>query len=479
MSKLFTDFDGDDGVPGTQRRAALFAMMLGALILGLDSSIVNVALPQIAVDMRAEPSAVVWVANAYTLAGAMSMVAFASLGDIVGYRRLYVGGLTIFTLSSLGCALAWSLPALNAFRFIQGLSGAAAMSIVPALYRQIFPARLLGSALGMSSMMVAASLAAGPTIGGLLLAAFRWPSLFLVNLPIGIVTVMMARRALPRIAGRGGKFDYSGALWSAIALGSTVVAVDSLSRDRGHTQTLVLAGVAVLAAVLFIRSQRRNRAPLLPLQIFASPRFSLAVCTSFCSFVGQGISFIAMPFLFQGAFGFSPLMSAAMFTPWPLAIVIAGPISGRLSDRLPPAVLSTAGLLVYAAGLALLAALSAHPTVPDILWRTFVCGAGFGLFQSPNNREMLSSCPREHSGAASGVLAIARTFGQSLGAAVTAIAMVIAGVAGAASAASVAGSVAANAGAESLGIHTSLWIATGAATLAMFVSMSRISKAGG
>jgi DHA2 family multidrug resistance protein-like MFS transporter len=472
MSKLFSDFEGDDGVPGAQRRAALYAMMLGTLIMGLDASIVNVALPQIALDMHAEPSAVIWVANAYILAGAMSMVAFASMGDIIGYRRLYVSGLVVFTLSSLGCSLAWSLPALNIFRFIQGLGCAAAMSIVPALYRQIFPARLLGSALGLSSMMVAASLAAGPTIGGLLLTGFRWPSLFLVNLPIGIAAVMLSRKGLPRIAGRGGRFDYAGAVWSAIALGTIVVAVDSLSRDRQHAQLLLLTAIAVIAVALFIWSQRRAKAPLLPLQIFSSSRFTLAICTSCCSFTAQGIAFIAMPFLFQGAFGQTPLMSAAMFTPWPLAIVIFGPISGRLSDRLPPAVLSTVGLLVYAIGLMLLAMLDAHPSIPDILWRTFVCGAGFGLFQSPNNREILSSCPREHSGAGSGMLAIARTFGQSLGAAITAIAMFIAGAA-----ISAADAATSDAAAESTGIHVALWVAAGAAALATLVSMSRISKA--
>jgi DHA2 family multidrug resistance protein-like MFS transporter len=476
MSKLFSDFDGDDGIPGAQRRGALIVMTLGTLIMALDSSIVNVALPQIAIDMRVDPSAVVWVANAYTLAGAMTIVAFASLGDIIGFRRLYISGLTLFTLSSLACALAWSLPVLNISRFIQGVGAAAAMSIVPALYRQVFPSRLLGSALGISAMVVAASLAAGPTIGGILLAGFRWPSLFLVNLPIGIVAIFLARRSLPRIPGRGGKFDFAGAAWSAIALGATVVSVDALSRGQARVQMLVLACTAVVGFALFIWSQRRANAPrpsLLPLQIFAVPRFSLAVGTSICSFVAQGIAFIAMPFLFQGAFGFTPLMSAAMFTPWPLAIIMAGPISGRLSDRFPPALLSTIGLSIYAIGLALLASLAAHPSIPDILWRTFVCGVGFGLFQSPNNREMMTSCPREHSGAASGVLAIGRTFGQSLGAAITAIAMTAAGIARASNASNDAGAVFKL---ESLGIHTGLWIACGAATLAMFVSMSRINK---
>lgn len=470
MRKLFSDMEGDDGIPGPQRRMALCAMMLGALILVLDSSIVNVALPQIAGDMHVAPSAVIWVANAYILAGAMTMVAFSSLGDILGFRRLYIYGLALFTLSSLGCAMSWSLPILNICRFIQGIGAAAAMSIVPALYRQIFPARLLGSALGISSMTVAASLALGPTIGGLLLTAFRWPSLFLINLPIGIFTVVLAEKALPRIAGRGGKFDFAGAIWSAIALGSTVIAVDALSRVHERTGLIVLACIAVAATILFIRSQRRTANPLLPLEIFAISRFSLAVGTSVCSFVAQGIAFVAMPFLFQGAFGFTPLMSAAMFTPWPLAIVIAAPLSGRLSDRFPPPVLSTIGLALYAIGLGLLAALGTQPSVPDILWRSFVCGAGFGLFQSPNNRELMTSCPREHSGAASGVLAIARTFGQSLGTAIVAIALVAAGVAGAA----LQGDEMSHA--DGLGVHIALWIATGAATLAMLVSMSRIGK---
>src|ERR1700709_180347 len=121
MSKLFSDIEGDDGIPGVQRRAALIVMTLGTLIMVLDSSVVNVALPQIAIDMQVDPSAVVWVANAYTLAGAMTMVAFSSLGDIIGFRRLYISGLVLFTLSSLACALAWSLPVLNISRFIQGI----------------------------------------------------------------------------------------------------------------------------------------------------------------------------------------------------------------------------------------------------------------------------------------------------------------------------------------------------------------------
>ncbi|MBC7489285.1 MAG: MFS transporter [Glaciimonas sp.] len=130
------------------------------------------------------------------------------------------------------------------------------------------------------------------------------------------------------------------------------------------------------------------------------------MATSLCSFIGQGIAFIALTFLFQGAYGFSPLMSAALFTPWPVAIMITAPITGRLADRYPAVLLSTCDLAIYTIGLALVTLLGEHPSVTDILWRAFICGLGFGFFQSSNNHEMMSNAPRSRSGTASGVFAI-------------------------------------------------------------------------
>ncbi|MDP5007942.1 MAG: MFS transporter, partial [Glaciimonas sp.] len=192
MNKLFEDIDGDDGIPGTQRRVAIIVMILSTTMTVLDGSIVNVALPMIARDLHVDPAAAVWIANAYMLAGTMTMVAFASLGDKIGFRRLYIGGVALFTVTSLGCALSQSLMTLNIFRFFQGLGAAAAMSIGPALYRTIFPSRLLGSALGVNAMVVASSLAAGPAIGGAMLAILDWPWLFAVNVPIGIIALVLA-----------------------------------------------------------------------------------------------------------------------------------------------------------------------------------------------------------------------------------------------------------------------------------------------
>ena len=205
---------------------------------------------------------------------------------------------------------------------------------------------------------------------------------------------------------------------------------------------------------------------MLALSIFAIPRFSLAAGTSLASFLSQGLAFVALPFLFQVGLGYSAFVSGALFTPWPLAIACVAPIAGRLSDRLPPPVLATAGLAVLALGLGLLAALGPHASPADIVWRAAVCGAGFGFFQAPNNRELLGSVPRENSGSASGVLATVRVTGQSLGAAVVAIVL--------------ASAAASSAGPHEAGVvgaaHVSLWIGSACACLALLVSATRLRK---
>lgn len=511
--KLFADLPDDDGLPGRERRLAMAAVMLGTTMAVLDGSIVNVALPTIAHALRVDAGDAIWVANAYLLATAMLLVSFASLADIVGFRRLYTAGLLVFTLASLGCALSGSLGMLTAMRLLQGVGGAAMFSIGPAIYRTVFPTRLLGSALGINALTVAAATAAGPAIGGAMLAALGWEWLFAVNVPLGIVAVALALRAIPQrpedgrhpaatggaqaghAAARSTRFDLAGAILSATAMGMLLLAADAcaqLTLPGNHSHAGAYGLTALVATLLFVWRQRHAARPLLPLDIFASGRFSMAVLTSFCSFVGQGITFIALPFLFQGALGYSALESALLFTPWPLAIVLAAPYAGRLADRHSPAVLSSIGLAVLTVGVALLAGLPAHATAVNICWRGFICGLGFGFFQSPNNREMLGSVARTRTGAASGVLGIARTFGQSLGAAVVALVLAIvayrmgmagAGATGAGAAGmSVAGPGTAVSGAASVALrdaaamHAALWIAAAATLLATLLSVSRIPR---
>jgi DHA2 family multidrug resistance protein-like MFS transporter len=458
MSGLFTSLPGDEGLPGPLRRGAVAVTLTGTAMGVIDATITNVGLPTIARSFHATAADAIWVVNAYQLTTASCIVALAALGDLIGYRRVYWWGLVAFTIASVACALAPSLALLVAFRVIQGLAAGAIMSVGPALNRAIFPSRLLGTALGLVALSVATASTAGPLVGGLILAVLDWPWLFAINLPIGLIAIFVGYRTLPRTTGRGGRFDVPGAVLAGLAMGCFVVGMDGLGKHTPPWLVGVFLAVSLVAGGVFVLRQRTISYPLLPPGMFASSRFSLAAITSVCSFVAQGLVFVSVPFLLQDIYGYTPLVSGLLFIPWPLTIMLAAPTAGHLSDRISPRILSTIGLVLLACGLATLANLGPAPTIPDILWRAALCGLGFGFFQAPNNRELLGNVPRSLSGAASGVLASARTFGQSMGAALTAIIL----------AASAVGHPIALSQ-----VHAALWLAGGAAAGAALISALR------
>jgi len=454
---LFTDQPGDEGLPGRERGLAMVAVMTMAAMVVFDGSMINIALPQIACSLGASVSATVWVANGYLLSAAMTLAIFAALSSRLGFRAIFTFGLSVFTLASVGCALSSSLEMLVIMRVLQGIGGAATLSIGPAILRSVFPNRLLGRILGLNALLIGTSTAIAPILGGTLLSALSWQWLFAINIPLGIMAVILTLRAVPHNpALKREPFDYAGAVLSAVALGALVMAADAFTH-QGNSDlitALIYGGIAIVTGMAFIWVQRRATKPLLPLKMFASSRFSLAALTSLASFVSQGITFIALPFLFQSVYGYSALVSALLFTPWPIGIILAAPHAGRLADRYSAAIISTIGLSIFAVGLALLAMLPEHAQAWDICLRSLLCGIGFGCFQSPNNREMLSNASRENSGYASGVLAIMRTFGQCLGAAFVGVFMSLY--------------------AQNSAVQISLWVALIATVLAIALSVSRL-----
>ncbi|MGH6878332.1 MAG: MFS transporter, partial [Rhizomicrobium sp.] len=213
----------------------------------------------------------------------------------------------------------------------------------------------------------------------------------------------------------------AGAALSACAFGFLIGGIDA----GGHGAAGVFVSIELLLAVacgyFLVRRERARTAPLFPVDLLGIPMFALSVGTSVCSFAAQMLALVALPFHLQREFGYSAVETGLLITPWPLAIVLAAPIAGRLSDRYPAGLLGGAGLIVFAAGLVALALLPQRPDFAEVAWRMAVCGLGFGFFQSPNNRAMIASAPRNRSGGASGMLGTARLLGQTTGAALVAM----------------------------------------------------------
>jgi DHA2 family multidrug resistance protein-like MFS transporter len=397
-------------------------MMVIAFMAVLDGTIANVALPTIARELDITPAASIWVINAFQIAVTATLVGFASIGGLVGYARIYRLGAVIFTAGSLFCALSHTLELLVVARVIQGFGASMLMSIQPALIRSIYPPNQLGRGTGAMATMVASTAAAGPTIGGAILAIAPWPWLFMINVPVGIVDTVLMSKTLPNIPGTGtlSDFDIVGGFFAGMALTTLTLGVEAIAHSADSVAAICLAA-SIVCVVLFIRHEAKTPKPLLPLEVFSRARFTLSNVTSVCSYTSQGLALVSLPFYFQTTLGRTPLEAALLLTPWPISVALVARLAGGLADRFPAAILGTAGLGVMMIGAAALALLPEHPAVGDIVWREMLCGLGFGFFQAPNNREIMSSLPLKFTSVAAGMLATMRVLGQSLGAALVAV----------------------------------------------------------
>jgi MFS transporter, DHA2 family, multidrug resistance protein len=409
-----------DGLPLPRRYWAIAAITLGIAMAVLDSTIANVALPTIARDFGASPAAAIWVINAYQLAILMLLLPLASLGEIVGYRRIAQTGLAVFTLGSLACACAPGLLTLSMARVLQGLGAAGIMSVSPALVRFTYPHRYLGRAVGINAFVVAGSAALGPTIAAAVLAIAHWRWLFGINVPLGIVTFSIAVFALPHNERAQRPFNYGGALLYAATFGLLVSGLQALAHHGAAALAFSELGGGCALGWLLVQHELPRTAPIIPFDLLRIRVFSLSLATSVCSFMAQMTALVALPFEIQ-RLGHSAVQTGLLMTPWPLALALAAPIAGRLADRHPAGLLGGLGLLAMSSGLFLLAFFPVHGTDAGFIWRMALCGLGFGFFQAPNNRTLLAAAPRERSGAAGGMLGGARLLGQSLGAATVAI----------------------------------------------------------
>ncbi|MGO9420028.1 MFS transporter [Roseiarcus sp.] len=410
------------GLPIPQRLLAFLTLAMAIAMSVLDGSIVNVALPTMAHDLAVAPAASIWIVNAFLLAVTVSLLPLSALGDTIGYRRVYTPGLALFTLASLACALAPSLPVLTAARAVQGLGAAGIMSVNIALVRFIYPSSKLGQGVGNVAVVVAVSSAGSPTVAAAILSVASWRWLFLINVPIGVVALYLAVRTLPDTPRSKRSLDSMSVALNILTFGLLIAGVDGL----GQNQTAgVAAGELIAAAAfgaLFVQRQLSQAAPLLPVDLLRRPIFALSLATSILSFAAQSLALVALPFYFEDTLGRSETATGLLMTPWPVATALIAPISGRLADRFAPGLLGGAGLMVMGAGLALVALNVGNADGASLVWRLAICGLGFGFFQSPNNRMIIGSAPPDRSGGAAGLQSAGRLIGQSFGTALMAVA---------------------------------------------------------
>jgi DHA2 family multidrug resistance protein-like MFS transporter len=410
-----------DGLPPKERRAAMLTIAIAIAISVLASAIANIALPSIAHELHTTAAESIWVVNAYQLAVVVTLLPAAALGDIMGYRLVYLWGLGVFTAASLACGLAETLPVLVAARIVQGFGAAGIMSVNTALVRFIFPRAQLGRGIARIALVVATCSAAGPSLAAVILAVTSWHWLFTINVPFGLVAVWLALRSLPATPTSGHRFDVASAVLNAATFGLLLVGLDGIGHGQNRVWIAAELFGGTIAAVAFIRRQNLMAAPMLPVDLFRTPVFALSVATSVCSYSAQTIAFLALPFYFAIAGGMSQSHIGLLMTPWPAVVVFVAPIAGRLSDTYSAGLLGGLGLAVLTVGLVLMLALPPDPPFLDVVWRMMLCGIGFGFFQSPNNRALISAAPRSRSGAASGLLSTARLTGQTVGGVLVAV----------------------------------------------------------
>lgn len=393
---------------------------LGTFMATLDSSIVNVALPVISSGLGVTLSLVQWVVTAYLLTISSLLPIFGRAGDMYGQRHVYSIGFLIFALSSAACGFADQIYVLIISRVLQAIGAAMLMANGPAIVARAFPPGERGRALGGVGTMVAMGSMVGPSLGGLLTSFFGWEYIFFVNIPIGIAGFFLGYAILPEGERRRDElFDWKGASLFAVGIGSFLLLL-SHGEDWGWAtpRSIGIGLIAFCSLSLFVWVEKRVDYPMLDLGLFRNWPFLAGNLSGLFSFMAMFSNTILLPFYLSEIRSLTPGQVGLLITPFPLIMAVVAPVSGYLSDRTSPVVLTTAGLTLTTAGLLFLAASGLETPIWHVALAQAVMGFGNGLFQSPNNNSVLSSVDKSKVGVAGGMNALVRNVGMVTGTAV-------------------------------------------------------------
>jgi len=399
------------------RWVILLIVVMVTFMCTLDSSIVNVALPVMAKALNVTSAGIQLVVTSYLIIIAATILVFGRLGDIVGKTKVFKFGIALFTIGSLFCGITSSLPGLVLARVIQAVGAAATMANNQGIITAVFPSNERGKALGITGTFVALGAMVGPALGGFIVDASSWEYIFLLNVPIGIITLFYSFKILPKgHKTMKVKLDGIGALLFIFAIVPLFVALGR-GQEIGFTQPTILLSffIAAISFIAFIIVEKKIKNPLLELKIFENKLFSLSIFCGFISFVSLFCSIIIQPFYLQDVLKYSPSFTGVILIISPLVLSVVAPLSGHLSDKIGSEILTFIGLVVTSLGLLLMSTLNEQSSLISMVFFIAVLSIGNGLFQSPNNSLIMSTVPRDKLGIAGSINGLIRNLGMVCG----------------------------------------------------------------
>jgi DHA2 family multidrug resistance protein-like MFS transporter len=409
-----------DGLATPRRWFAIISISLGTLASCLDSGMLNVALPTLSRELHAPPSSVVLLVTVYQLVMIMAVLPFSALGERIGLRPLYQIGLMVYAAATVMFFVADSLPAFIAVRTLQALGAAATFSVASAIVRSIYPQATLGRGIAINGALGTISASLAPGLGGILLTYVDWRWLFMVGLPIGLLSFVFGRKSLPDPHGHSEPYDFVAAGLCALTFGITVVGLESAVHGGSLVIAAVLVVIGVATGTYFIRRESRQALPVFPVDILRYRPVALTTLAWFTCAVVSMVVLVTLPFRLQHQYNYSPLEVGLVLASWPFAMAAAALVSGWLSDRISASVLGAIGMAITACGTLTLAFLPPDPSHFDLVWRMMLGSIGIGIFNSPTSRFIVLSAPRPRAAAAGGLSQTSRLAGQTVGATLSA-----------------------------------------------------------